>query len=49
MSEVPLYRMGSRDEGGASRPFWQRDEQIIFFNCLHVYQKSPDSGERQYK
>jgi len=24
-------------------------ERIVFFNCLDVYHKSPDSGERQFK
>ena len=23
--------------------------QIVFFNCLDLYHKSPDSGQRQYK
>jgi len=25
------------------------DHQIVLFNCLDVYHKSPDSGERQCK
>ena len=29
---------------------WQgQGDQILFFNCLHLHHKPPDSGERQYR
>ena len=52
MSEAPLYLwLAGNPAVGTQLPLHQPSEwdQIVFFNCLDVYHKSPDSGERQYK
>ena len=37
--------------GGCERATYQtlKWDEIAFFNCLDLYHRSPDSGERQYK
>ena len=39
MSEVPLRDSHQPSEGGG----------VVFYHCLDMYHKLPDSGERQYK